>query len=59
MKALAWYTIIFNGLLIIAFILAAAGVVPPAPFSLAEDIVWAVLTVPVLILGILAVKKTR
>ncbi len=59
MKALAWYTIIFNGLLIIALILTAVGIVPPAPFSLFEDIAWAVLTVPVLILGILAVKETR
>ncbi|MFC1862046.1 hypothetical protein ACFLT4_03620 [Chloroflexota bacterium] len=57
MKALAWYTVIFNGLLIIALILAAVGVVPPAPFSLLEDIAWAVLTLPVLILGILLIRN--
>ncbi len=59
MKALAWYTVVFNGLLIIALILAALGVVPPAPFTLLEDIAWAVLTVPVLVLGILVIRKPR
>ena len=59
MKALAWYTVVFNGLLIIALILAAVGVVPPAPFTLLEDIAWAVLTVPVLVLGILIIRKPR
>ena len=57
MKALAWYTVIFNSLIIIVLILAAVGVVPPAPFTLIEDIVWAVFTVPVLILGILVVRE--
>ncbi|MFC1987425.1 hypothetical protein ACFLVH_02645 [Chloroflexota bacterium] len=58
MKALAWYTIIFNAIIIIVLILTGIGIIPPAPFTLLEDIVWAVLSVPVLILGILAVKKT-
>ena len=57
MKALAWYTIIFNALLIIALLLSAVGVVPPAPFTALEDIVWAVFTVPVLILGILVIRE--
>lgn len=57
MKALAWYTVVFNGLLIITLILAAVGVVPPAPFTLLEDIAWAVLTVPVVILGILVIRR--
>ncbi|MBI4185914.1 MAG: hypothetical protein HY530_00205 [Chloroflexi bacterium] len=57
MKALAWYTAIFNALIIIIFILAVAGVVPPPPFTASEGIVWAVLTVPVVILGILVIKR--
>ena len=59
MKGLAWYTIIFNSLVIIAFILTAAGVVEKPPFTVLEDITWAVFTVPVLILGILIVRRPK
>ena len=59
MKALAWYTAIFNGLLIILFIITAAGVVAKPPFSALEDILWAVFTVPVLILGILVIRRQK
>ena len=57
MKVLAWYTVVFNALIIITLILAAVGVVPPAPFTLLEDIAWAVLTVPVIVLGTLVIKR--
>ena len=57
MKALAWYTAIFNILIIIVFILSMAGLVPPPPFTTLEGIAWAVLTVPVVLLGILVIKR--
>ncbi|MFH1031488.1 MAG: hypothetical protein V1767_02840 [Chloroflexota bacterium] len=57
MNALAWYTIIFNGLVIILFILSAAGLVAKPPMTVLEDIAWAVFSIPVFILGILALKK--
>ncbi|MBI4303802.1 MAG: hypothetical protein HY665_05645 [Chloroflexi bacterium] len=59
MKALAWYTIIYNGLLIIAFILTAAGLIEAPPFTVLEDLVWALFTVPVLILGILCIRRSK
>ncbi len=57
MRALAWYTAIFNILVIIFFILSMAGLVPPPPFTTFEGVAWAVLTVPVVILGILVLKR--
>lgn len=57
MKALAWYTAIFNILIIIFFILSMVGLVPPPPFTTFEGIAWAVLTVPVVILGILMIIR--
>ncbi len=57
MKALAWYTAIFNILIIIIFILSMAGLVPSPPFTTFEGVVWAVLTVPVVILGILVIRR--
>ncbi len=57
MKALAWYTVILNALLIIALILTGAGVIPPAPFTWFEDIFWIVLTLPVLVLGIRVIRE--
>ncbi len=59
MKGLAWYTVIFNLVLIILYILASAGVVEPAPFSWLEAIIWVVFTVPVVILGILIIREPR
>ncbi|MDO8578935.1 MAG: hypothetical protein Q7R50_07145 [Dehalococcoidales bacterium] len=59
MKFLAWYTIFFNLAIIALFILHAAGMVSKPPFSQLEDIVWAVFTVPVVILGIWAVTKAK
>ncbi|MFC2072514.1 hypothetical protein ACFLUU_07440 [Chloroflexota bacterium] len=38
---------------------AAVGVAPPAPFTLIEDIAWAILTVPVVILGIMVIKRSE
>ncbi len=57
MKALAWYTTIYTALLIIVFILSIAGLVPPPPFTASEAVGWVVLSVPVLALGILVIKK--
>ncbi|MBI2860623.1 MAG: hypothetical protein HYX91_03850 [Chloroflexi bacterium] len=57
MKALAWYTVIFNALIIIFFILAVADVVPKPPFSTTEAIAWIVLSVPVVILGLMVTRR--
>ena len=59
MKFLAWYTVIFNLAIIILFVLHAGGMVNTPPFTSLEDIVWAVFTVPVIILGIWAVTKAK
>ena len=57
MKALAWYTVTLNALIIIALILTGAGVIPPAPFSWFEDIFWIILTLPVIVLGIRIIRE--
>ena len=57
MRALGWYTIIFNILIIIAFILTMTGVIPKPPFTTLEGILWIVATVPVLILGIMVIMR--
>ncbi len=59
MKFLAWYTVLFNLAIIALFILHAAGMVNKPPFSPLEDIVWAVFTVPVVILGVWAATKAK
>jgi hypothetical protein len=59
MKALAWYSVIFNILVIIAFILFLAGVMDEPPFSTLEAVAWAVLTVPVILLGVMVVSKSE
>jgi hypothetical protein len=59
MKFLAYYTILFNLAIIALFILHAAGIVNKPPFSQLEDIVWAVFTVPVVLLGIWAATKAK
>lgn len=58
MKALAWYTTIFSIVVILLFILLTIGLVPPPPLTAFEDLAWAVLTVPVVILGIMVIKKS-
>ncbi|MDP2729251.1 MAG: hypothetical protein Q8O55_02055 [Dehalococcoidales bacterium] len=57
MKGLAWYTIIFNLLLILLYILVSAGVVDAPPFSWLESILWIVFTLPVVILGVLVIRE--
>lgn len=57
MKILAWYTIIISILMILAFILSVAKLIPPPPFTALEGIVWALAMVPVLFLGIIALKR--
>jgi len=59
MKFLAWYTVLFNLGIIGLFVMQAAGKVAKPPFSALEDIVWAVFTVPVVILGIWATTKAK
>ncbi|MBI4187943.1 MAG: hypothetical protein HY529_01925 [Chloroflexi bacterium] len=59
MKGLAWYTVIFNVVLIILYILTSAKVMKPAPFSWLETIVWVIFTVPVIILGIQVIKQSK
>jgi hypothetical protein len=59
MKFLAIYTIVFNLVIIALFVLQSAGKVSKPPFSPTEDIVWAVCTVPVVILGIWAATKAK
>ncbi len=59
MKGLAWYTVIFNLAIIVLFVLHAGGIVQTPPFSPLEDIVWAVFTVPVVVLGLWAVSKAK
>ncbi|MFC1988678.1 hypothetical protein ACFLVJ_02470 [Chloroflexota bacterium] len=56
MKVLAWYTVIFNALIILALILTGAGVISPAPFSWLENIIWIVLSLPVMYLGIRIIR---
>jgi hypothetical protein len=57
MKALAWYAIVFNILVVIAFMLLLTGVISQPPLTALEDIAWAVLSVPVVILGIMVIRK--
>ena len=59
MKALGWYTIIVTGLTILAFILAIAGLIPPPPFTALEGIIWIVVMLPVIVLGILVIRKPK
>jgi len=59
MKALAWYSIIFNILVIIAFILFLAGVIDMPPFTTLEAVVWAVFAIPLVILGWMVIRKPQ
>jgi hypothetical protein len=58
MKALAWYTVVLNLLIIIAFILSLTGVIDTPPFSIAEQTIWALLLVPVVVFA-LTVARNR
>lgn len=58
MKTLAWYSLIFNSLVVIALVLTALKVIPPAPFTALEDIAWIVLTIPVIILSISVIRES-
>ncbi|MBI2836208.1 MAG: hypothetical protein HYX85_00750 [Chloroflexi bacterium] len=59
MKLLGWYTVIFNLAVIVLFILHAAGMVKTPPFTVREDLAWAVFSVPVLILGLRVIKRPK
>ncbi len=59
MKALAWYTVIISSLIVIAFILFMTGVMSKPPLSTSESILWIAVTVPIIILGILVIKKSE
>ena len=59
MKVLAWYTAVFNGLIIIALILVAVEVIPRPPFTPFENIFWAAVLLPVLVFGIRVIREPR
>jgi hypothetical protein len=59
MKPLGWYTLVFNLLVIAMFILHAAGRVDTPPFTLKEDILWAVFSLPMVVLGIMAARQRK
>jgi len=59
MKLLAWYAIVLNILVIVAFVLSLAGVIDKPTSSNTEQIAWAVLSVPVVILGWLVVRRAH
>jgi len=58
-KALAWYSIIFNILVIIAFILFLAGAIDMPPFTALEAVIWAVFTIPLILLGWMVIRKPQ
>ena len=57
MKLLAWYAIVLNVLVIVAFVLSLTGVIDKPTSSNTEQIAWAILSVPVVILGWLVVRR--
>ena len=57
MKLLAWYSILFSILVIIAFILFMADVIKTPPFTDLESIVWAVFMLPQIYLGVMVLRK--
>ncbi len=59
MKGLAWYTTIFSALFIIGLILNVAGLVARPPFTPFEIAAMIIVMVPVLILGIMLIRKSR
>ena len=59
MRFLGWYALVFNLVVIAMFILHAAGRIETPPFSKLEDIVWALVSVPVVILGAMATRYRK
>jgi hypothetical protein len=59
MRALGWYTLIFNLVVIALFVLHAAGRVDTPPFTIREDIAWMVFLLPVVVLGIMATRQRK
>ncbi len=52
MRALAWYTVILNFFIIIAFCLSLTGVIAAPPFTRPEQIAWAALLIPVVVFAL-------
>ena len=59
MRFLGWYALVFNLVVIAMFILHAAGRIETPPFTVLEDVVWAVVSVPVVILGAMATRHRK
>ncbi len=59
MKVLGWYTVIFNVALILMLVLTSAGVAKKPPFSWFETLIWAVFTIPIIILGWVTAKSAK
>jgi hypothetical protein len=59
MRYLGWYTLILNLVIIGMFVLHAAGRIETPPFSKMEDIAWALVSVPVVILGAMATRYRK
>jgi hypothetical protein len=59
MRVLGWYTVLFNLIVIAMFILHAAGRIETPPFTALEDLLWALFSVPVVILGAMATRYRK
>jgi len=59
MKALAWFTAIFNLVVIVLFILHAAGAVATPPLSALEDLLWALFSLPAVIVGVSVIRQKK
>jgi hypothetical protein len=59
MRLLGWYTLLFNLAVIALFILHAAGRIETPPFTALEDFAWAILSIPVVILGAMATRYRK
>lgn len=59
MKALAWFTAVFNLVVIVLFILHAVGAVNTPPFTALEDLLWALFSLPAVILGISVIRQKK
>jgi hypothetical protein len=59
MRFLGWYTLLFNLVVIAMFILHAADRIETPPFTVLEDLLWALFSVPAVILGALATRYRK
>ncbi len=59
MKALAWFTVIFNLIVVVLFVLQAAGMVSKPPFTALEDLLWALFSLPAVIVGFSVARQKK